>query len=396
MEVYALREVRKMQRRKQESVDSARVAVVVRRRTVTLATASVTAAKPKAAVAAAKKKGEAVAATKEVDVGAVLKKASASAFRGGIAGFAAGVIQVGSFMWLRTVMNYQYVNGGTMMGAITTLFKEGGIPRFYKGVSFAIVQNPLSRFGDTAANTGVLALMEAFFPGSPVAVKTALASVGGASWRIALTPVDTFKTTLQVQGNSAFLLLKQKVASGGILQLYSGASANFVANWVGNYPWFVTFNFLQQRIPKPEDQTQKLVRNAFIGICSSAVSDTVSNSLRVIKTVKQTTADANLGYVGVVKAIIERDGLKGLFGRGLKTRLLTNIMQSMVFSVAWKAIEEALHDRAQAKEQAKKAVAGVAKKGAAAAKKPAATKAKAKTASITLARLPAGLAGSAL
>jgi len=153
---------------------------------------------------------------------------------------------------------------------------------------------------------------------------------------------------------------------------------------------------LQQRIPKPEDQTQKLVRNAFIGICSSAVSDTVSNSLRVIKTVKQTTADANLGYVGVVKAIIERDGLKGLFGRGLKTRLLTNIMQSMVFSVAWKAIEEALHDRAQAKEQAKKAVAGVAKKGAAAAKKPAATKAKAKTASITLARLPAGLAGSAL
>jgi Mitochondrial carrier protein len=131
------------------------------------------------------------------------------------------------------------VNGGTMMGAITTLFKEGGIPRFYKGVSFAIVQNPLSRFGDTAANTGVLALMEAFFPGSPVAVKTALASVGGASWRIALTPVDTFKTTLQVQGNSAFLLLKQKVASGGILQLYSGASANFVANWVGNYPWCV-------------------------------------------------------------------------------------------------------------------------------------------------------------
>lgn len=125
------------------------------------------------------------------------------------------------------------------MGAITTLFKEGGIPRFYKGVSFAIVQNPLSRFGDTAANTGVLALMEAFFPGSPVAVKTALASVGGASWRIALTPVDTFKTTLQVQGNSAFLLLKQKVASGGILQLYSGASANFVANWVGNYPWCV-------------------------------------------------------------------------------------------------------------------------------------------------------------
>jgi hypothetical protein len=39
---------------------------------------------------------------------------------------------------------------------MATLWKEGGIPRFYKGVSFAIVQNPLSRFGDTAANVGVL------------------------------------------------------------------------------------------------------------------------------------------------------------------------------------------------------------------------------------------------
>ena len=41
--------------------------------------------------------------------------------------------------------------------------------------------------------------------------------------------------------------------------------------------------------------------------------------------------------------VIEKEGLKGLFGRGLKARLITNIMQSMVFSVAWKAIEEQLN-----------------------------------------------------
>ena len=39
--------------------------------------------------------------------GAVLKKASQKAFRGGAAGFAAGVLQVGTFMWMRTVMNVQ-------------------------------------------------------------------------------------------------------------------------------------------------------------------------------------------------------------------------------------------------------------------------------------------------
>ena len=42
--------------------------------------------------------------------------------------------------------------------------QAGGIPRFYQGVSFAIIQNPLSRFGDTAANTGVLAIMDYYYP----------------------------------------------------------------------------------------------------------------------------------------------------------------------------------------------------------------------------------------
>jgi hypothetical protein len=39
------------------------------------------------------KKGAAPAAPVKADLGAVLKKASASAFRGGVAGFAAGVVQ---------------------------------------------------------------------------------------------------------------------------------------------------------------------------------------------------------------------------------------------------------------------------------------------------------------
>jgi hypothetical protein len=284
-----------------------------------------------------------------------------------------------------------------MTNALVTLFKEGGIPRFYKGVSFAIIQNPLSRFGDTAANVGVLALFDAFFPGVPVALKTAVASAGGATWRIALTPVDTFKTTLQVQGNTAFNLLRQKVATGGIGQLYSGAAANWTANIVGNYPWFVTFNFLQSRVPQQTETKKKLLRNALIGVCASAVSDTVSNSLRVIKTVKQTTGDANIGYVGLVKDIIAKDGMKGLFGRGLKTRLITNICQSMVFSVAWKAIEEELHKRADKKAAA---VAGAGAAGAKGAKTVAA-KGKAvagkKAGSMSLALLqPFGLAGSAL
>ena len=34
--------------------------------------------------------------------------------------------------------------------------------------------------------------------------------------------------------------------------------------------------------------------------------------------------------------IIEKDGVIGLFGRGLKTRILANGLQGMMFSVMWK------------------------------------------------------------
>jgi len=288
---------------------------------------------------------------KKVDFQDVMKKASEKAFRGGVAGFAAGVIQVGSFMWMRTTMNYQYANGGSLANALKTLYKEGGIPRFYRGLPYAIIQNPMSRFGDTAANTGILAALEAFYPQMPVPVMTGFASAGGATWRIMLTPVDTFKTTLQVQGAGALQLLKNKVKAGGPGVLYSGAAANFAANWVGNYPWFATFNYLQKNVPKM-DGNAGLARNAAIGATASIVSDCVSNSLRVIKTVKQTNADASLSYGDVVKQIIAKDGVKGLFGRGLQTRMLTNVMQSMVFSVFWKAIEKSLNDRAAAKKVA--------------------------------------------
>ena len=82
-------------------------------------------------------------------------------------------------MWLRTTMNYQYANGGSLGNAISTLYKEGGVGRFYRGVGFAIIQNPLSRFGDTAANTGILCALQEFSPNMPVAQMTAFASLGG-------------------------------------------------------------------------------------------------------------------------------------------------------------------------------------------------------------------------
>jgi hypothetical protein len=100
------------------------------------------------------------AAVPPLDWNGIFQKASKKALGGGKAGASAAVIQVFSLMWLRTSMNYQYRYGGDLKSSLKTLWEEGGIPRLYQGLPFALVQGPLTRFGDTAANVGILTLLE--------------------------------------------------------------------------------------------------------------------------------------------------------------------------------------------------------------------------------------------
>lgn len=88
-------------------------------------------------------------------------------------------------------MNYQYRNGTSFPVALKTLYADGGIPRFYRGVLPALIQGPLSRFGDTAANTGMLTLMNSFDATKDLNVgyKTVAASGAAAAFRIFLMPV---------------------------------------------------------------------------------------------------------------------------------------------------------------------------------------------------------------
>lgn len=108
----------------------------------------------------------------------------------------------------------------------------------------ALLQAPLARFGDTAANAGALALLEDTT--LPISVKTAAASLAASSCtcgrllsvivfvflslmrissslvRIALMPIDTCKTVLQVEGKNGLTLLAAKIAKSGPTVLWAG------------------------------------------------------------------------------------------------------------------------------------------------------------------------------
>ncbi len=264
-------------------------------------------------------------------------------------------------------MNYQYRYGGTLNSSLETLYKEGGVPRLYQGLPFALVQGPMTRFGDTAANVGILALLDSvvWAQGMPLPLKTLCGSIAAGTWRIFLMPVDTSKTVMQVEGKEGLENLYESVREKGPGPLYRGAFASAAATAVGHFPWFLTYNYLNDVLPLIEGNGEKdsmlilmkLGRSAFLGLSASCISDICSNSLRVIKTTKQTAGldvkgssdeklsndgkgEGDMSYVDAVKIILEKDGWAGLFGRGLQTRLLTNAIQGAAFSVLWRYFQE--------------------------------------------------------
>ena len=269
-------------------------------------------------------------------------KALNRAIGGGLSGSAAMVMQVSSLMWLRTTMNYQYRYGTPIKLTIQTLYNEGGIKRFYRGYFAALSLGPLARFGDVAANVSVIN----YFNDNPhlknqipTPIQTAFGSSLAASWRVFLMPIDTLKTTYQVEGPKAIELLKNKIRRNNIGILYNGSTAALSATFVGHYPWFLTYNLLNTKIPKYEENYKNFIRNGIIGFSSSLVSDTCSNSLRVIKTTKQTYKE-NESYINITKEILKKDGYQGLLTRGLSARILTNGIQGCMFTIIYRYLED--------------------------------------------------------
>ena len=135
--------------------------------------------------------------------------------------------------------------------------------------------------------------------------------------------------------------------------MWFGAWATAAATFVGHYPvskarfqrtlwthgnllqWFGTYNQLDKSLPEPKTFGQQILRQAFIGFVASVISDTVSNSLRVVKTYRQVN-ETRISYFDAARAVIATDGVSGLLGRGLKTRIIANGAQGLMFSILWK------------------------------------------------------------
>lgn len=255
---------------------------------------------------------------------------------GGIAGGGAQAANILPLMWMRTIMEVQYKNGGQMVEVARQMYATGGIKRFYRGLAPAMVLAPLARCGDTAANE--LSLASLSETQLPLAVKTFCASVTAACFRVVILPLDTWKVNKQVHGRKG---LERLIAKARLdpLALWHGSAGVLVVGVTGHFPWFLTNNYLAGNLPALDIPLGKYIRHACIGFASSMVADISCNPIRVLKLQRQTST-TRLGYMEAAQSIVTSEGITGLWGRGLKTRLLSNGLQSAIFTIIWRSIKD--------------------------------------------------------
>ncbi|OJA16330.1 hypothetical protein AZE42_06578 [Rhizopogon vesiculosus] len=204
---------------------------------------------------------------------------------------------------LRTIMNYQYRYGVTMTQAIKVLYADGGWTRYYQGLTAALVLGPVSRFGETAANAGIIA----FFESNNTAVLT----------------------IMQIQGEELCHLLH-------VAQCFRYCRYNIYRSLPNKYS---TLRFIPSSpillqwnscVPQSSDMQHRLFLTPFQILFAKS---------------HHRVNGARIGYIEAVYAVIEADGIKGLFGRGLKTRILVNGLQGTMFSMLWKLFSDMWNEK---------------------------------------------------
>ena len=289
-----------------------------------------------------------------------LKLASQRALGGGLVGAGAMAANVVLLMWLRTTLFVQYARGMSFTAALRHIYASGGgglpgLRRFYAGVSYGLLLAPVARFGDTASNAFVLSLFGSsehrHERDAPMIVKASAAGVLAGTFRGLIMPLDTIKTMVQVEGGvRGRQMLRQKIAALGLRKaLFAGGAGAGVAHAVAFVPWYTVHNLMQQRIPRVDVRRDGLAayagRSMAIGLVASAVSDSSSNALHVLKTIKQTSPGAMSYRQAAVLAIGNGGVLKGLFLRGLGTRLAASTANGMLFSLLWNLGNDTLSEK---------------------------------------------------
>jgi len=162
--------------------------------------------------------------------------------------------------------------------------------------------------------------------GLPTGIRTLLASAVAALWRVIILPLDTAKTMMAVGGPGSLGSLQLRIQDDGLGTLWTGAMWVAIAAIGGHFPWFVTFNYLSEKIPESRSRCNKNMRRALIGFCSAVVATLCTNPFHNYKVQSQFAGTSDFGSSSVTA--------------GFQLRIFTALLSSILFTVMWQEIQE--------------------------------------------------------
>lgn len=281
----------------------------------------------------------------------------------GVASAKAMAADIVLLMWLRTVMNHQYRYGGSMPQTFMSLWRQGGVPRLYSGVTAAMLEGPLGRGVGAFANDISLTWFDALdhslrrradassgragmssngdggVSRVPIVAKTAVSSLAVGVFRLVYYPLDTLKTMLQVEGSHGAAMIREKVRKNGLGVLYHGSLSHVAGVTLRHTTWFTVYNYLNQAYPEDHSEgaspLDRHLRNAAVGAASAVVTDIAGNPLAAAKAYRQTSARP-IPYTQLARDVVREFGVVNLLTRGLSTRLWVDVLNSAIFTVIWR------------------------------------------------------------
>ena len=253
-----------------------------------------------------------------------------------VAGSSAGMIQLTSLFWLKTIIKHQYRHGTCPIRSAQLLYQEKDILRFYRGFTPNLLKTCFGKFGDAAFYTY---FHQNEFNHLSEVERASYISLSSSVLKFNLMPLDTYTNMCQVRGKEGISIMREKISKNGLGVLYNGSTAYFLSNFVGNTSWFFTMDYLNKIYYEPYQKKTDTKKNMLIGFASSAVSDLITNPIRILKTYKQSNKE-NISYLQSLKEICESKGLVNFYFRGLPSKLLLNGLNSALFLVLWKKFED--------------------------------------------------------
>lgn len=245
----------------------------------------------------------------------------------------ASFIQINILYPIKTAIKSQYIYNKSISNTFKDLLFNKDKLRIYRGIIPNISKSTIGRVSDLS----LYSIIDKNLENNSIITNSFTSSSISTLLKTIIMPLDVYGNIYQVHGKDGKQIIKNNLNSNklnNIKFLYRGTLAYGLLSYLSTSLWLSSYNILDTKIEKYNNEKQNICRNALIGFSANILSDILVNPIRIIKTYKQSHKN-NITYFKIIKNI-KNNPLINYGTRGLLLRIFMNSLNNSIFIVLWK------------------------------------------------------------